>query len=57
VALGAIFTFFGLMHSAYIGVGMGLDIALSYLAVSVFLFVCSRLKMEVTTEVVVHHDG
>ncbi|MEM8867525.1 MAG: regulator [Verrucomicrobiota bacterium] len=53
--LGALFTFFGLMHGEHIGFGMTTNVAAAYLAVAVFLALCTRLPQEPLTEESEHH--
>jgi AGZA family xanthine/uracil permease-like MFS transporter len=53
--VGAILTFFGLMHSDGIGFGMTPAVATSYLLVAILLFVVARFATVESKPVEVHH--
>jgi AGZA family xanthine/uracil permease-like MFS transporter len=45
-ALGGIFTFFGLMHGAAIGIAVSVPLALSYFTVAIFLALATRFEQD-----------
>ncbi len=53
-AVGAVLTFFGFIHGEAIGVGRSPAVAVSYLAVAVFLYGCSRFAVAASQPVQRH---
>jgi len=54
-AMGAVLTFFGLMHSEAIGIGQSPEVAIAYLAVSAFLLGCAKYAALEPVRAEIHH--
>ena len=55
--VGAVLTFFGLMHGEAIGIAKTPLLSLSYLAVSAILYVCAQLQVARTQRVAHREEG
>lgn len=56
-AAGAVFTFFGLMHSEQVALNASPELAVSYLVVAIFLACCAKFGRPDTSAPVAGHSG